>query len=193
MGWRRSAPRPWPARSWPAAISRRNRVVEENERPGTRAWMLDKNPDRAEIALSLSVDRRLLLADQREGRRHDSVLRQHRPGRKIYARHFSLGLLRRRRRPTGQANGRVCRHCAARARDRPQTAAQLPVASSGRADDSGRLAQRRLSRQADRLGQRSAKLRDLHRARRPAGRFSVPVQRSDLASLQSLAQSVRPL
>ena len=58
------------------------------------------------------------------------------------------------------------------------------------ADDSGRLAQRRLSGQAHRAEREDRKLRGLHRARRSRVRLSVSVLRHDVGGVQPLARCV---
>ena len=68
---------------------------------------------------------------------------------------------------------------AARSAGRRRAAARVPLGNGAAADDPHRLAERRLSRQAHRTAREAAKLRDLHRARRPRSAiscFSAPTR-----------------
>ena len=103
-----------PANSLLAAKSPNNPVIQENQRPGTRDWMLQRHTRRSQVALSLSLDRGLLFSPQRARWRKDHVSCQHQSGLSLYARDLSQWILRRRRRTARQAVGRIRRKTAAR-------------------------------------------------------------------------------
>ena len=170
-------------------------IRRENAREGARDWQLTR------VAL---VDRTSVRAAYIEGYCSQQSVRSRRVARhhgldesavEVSDRDLSHGLLRRPRRPADDDARPVRRQHAARSGHRREEPARVPLEAGDDADDSRRLAERRLSRPAHvpaagRDDRAVAELRRLHRQGRSAGRHSVPVLRQHLAGLQPLAEQL---
>ena len=163
------------------------------ERQARRAGLAAHARPPGRRQLPLAVDRGLLLeavrARGRDARHHG----EHRSAGEVPHRDLPHRLLRRPRRAADDHPGAVSGDGAAHPARRRQAAARMPLDALHDAEDSRRLAERRVPGPADhdsRGGRPAvlAELRHLHRPRHAPRRRAVPVQRQHLAGLQPLAR-----
>ena len=125
-----------------------NVVVQENQRPGTRDWMLRQTRIDPESRYRSPWIEGYCSHRSSPRRRNDHVLREHESCLALHARHLPHRILRRRRRAARQAIGRIRRERHSPSRPSVRSACGMRMGSLCRIADSARLAERRLPRQA---------------------------------------------